>query len=141
MKRAALALLGASAVLARADVLIDDFNSTRTYGACCGEFGAYDSFLTNVTQNGSGSVVVAGTALNEGGFYHGSPASALWDLSSQTGLVVTVRAGVGNHTGHFWIFFQDTSTRRLAFYLPLNTTNFTTLTKSLAQPDFADSRS
>jgi hypothetical protein len=125
-------------IVSNADSLIDDFNSARTYGVCCGEFGAYGGFVSNVTQTGSGTVVVAGTAVNEGGFYHAGLGTILWDFSTQTGLVVRVRAGAANQTSLFWIFFQDLYSRRLAFSFPLNNTNFTTLSKNLTEPDFAD---
>src|SRR5206468_236674 len=70
--------------------------------------------------------------------YRDGLGSVLWDLSTQTDLAVRFRAGAGNQSSTFWIMFQDVHRRRLAFSIPLNSTSFTTILKSLTQPDFAD---
>ncbi len=139
------------ASVGRADIILDAFDSPRLYPACCGEYGTYDGFFNSVTQDGKGTLVINASQIEGGGLYHHRPDSNSWNFSGQTSLVVRARALTNNTTAKFGINFQDSlddsakdnvrSPKRLYFEIPfssLNTTSFTTITKSLIDPDFYD---
>jgi hypothetical protein len=73
---------------ASAGILIDDFNAARSYPPCCGEYGAYYSFESNVVQNGSGTLVIGGSASDNGGFYRDQQGPVLWNFTAQSNLVL-----------------------------------------------------
>jgi hypothetical protein len=125
-----------------ADVLIDDFNAARAYPPCCDEYGTYMSFDSNVTQDGvTGTLIIAGTASDNGGCYREGFQRALWDLSGQTGLRLVARLRPGNEAAALRVAFRDSLNRYLVFDFPLdglNTNTMTTLTRNLAAPDWVD---
>jgi hypothetical protein len=126
---------------AAAGILIDDFNAARSYPPCCGEYGAYYSFTSNILQNGSGTLVVGGTASDNGGFYRDQQGSVLWNFTAQSNLVLAAKVIAGNTATNFYVVFRDAAGKRLLYayaFADLNSTNFTTITKPLFAPDWVE---
>jgi hypothetical protein len=124
-----------------AGIILDDFNITRPYPPCCGEYGANFSFESNVVQNGSGTLVIGGTARDNGGFYHDQKGKVLWDFTGQSNLIVRAKVLAGNEAENFIVVFRDANQKRMLFKFPfsiLNSNNFTALSKPLFTPDWTD---
>jgi hypothetical protein len=129
------------AMPAAAGILIDDFNAARSYPPCCGEYGAYYSFMSNILQNGSGTLIIGGTASDNGGFYRDQRGPVLWNLTAQSNLVVWAKTIDGNQATNFYIVFRDANLNRIRFafaFSNLSSSNFTMVSKPLLSPDWAD---
>jgi hypothetical protein len=130
-------------ICASAGILIDDFNAARAYPPCCGEYGAYYSFESNVVQNGSGTLVINGTASDNGGFYRDQQGAVLWNFTAQSNLVLAAKVLAGNTATSFYVVFRDVNGKRLLYtfaFADLNSTNFTSITKSVFAPDWVESQ-
>ena len=126
----------------RADVMIDDFNASRSYGTCCNEFGTYLSFETNLTQNGnSGTVVISGSATDNGGFYRDLGGAVLWNITSQTNLTVKAKRLNGNNSSNCWVILRDIQNRSAGYAFPISafpTNSFGTQSIPLSSPTWVD---
>lgn len=130
-----------SILSASADIMLDDFNTNRTYGAAGDAYGAYQGFMNVVTQNGGGTLVVNASLTERGGFYHDGLTTNLWNFYGETGLVVRARELTNNSATKFFVLFQDNLQRRMWFEFPfssLSTTGFLALSRELTQPDHYD---
>ena len=127
---------------ALAGVLVEDFNSNRDYPPCCGAYGTYYSFESNVFQFATnGSVIIGGSATDNGGIYHDEGGLVLWNFTGQTNLLVRAKVRTGNQTTNFAVLFRDANLKSILFSVPfstLNTTNYTTISKELTGPDWTD---
>lgn len=136
-----LSALLVSILTLSADIMLDDFNASRSYPIYGGVFGTYDSFTNGVTQSGGG-VLAVNTAITEGGgLYHDGLTNRLWNFYGETGLVVRAKALTNNTAGKFFVLFQDSLERKISFEFPfssLNATEFVTLNRDLTAPDFFD---
>jgi hypothetical protein len=122
-------------------IVLDDFNVARAYPPCCGEYGAYYSFEKNIVQNGSGTLVISGSANDSGGFYRDQKGKVLWDLSGYSKIVVRAKVLAGNEAEDFMVVFRDANQKRMFWKFPfsaLTSNKFTALSKPLKDPDWTD---
>lgn len=130
-------------VSSRGDVVIDNFNASRTYAACCGEYGTYDSFTNNVTQNGGGTLAISGAATEGGGLYREGFGNSLWNFLGPTNLGLTLRSLPGNTTTNLNVSFRDLWGGAILFTFSWNTlgsNSFTNITKTLHSPDWTNAQ-
>lgn len=124
-----------------ADIVIDDFNTNRTYAPCCGEYGTYDSFTNNITQSGGGTLAIGGNATDNGGFYREGFGNVLWNFTGPTNLVLSLRARAGNTATNLLVTFRDVFGVSIMFRFSLaglSTNSFTNLIKTLRTPDWTN---
>ena len=122
---------------AKADMVLEDFNTARVYSTNLDSYGAYLAFEGNTFQAGDGVLTVQAT--DNGGFYHEGFGSILWNLTAKTNLMLTACRLPDNQASNCVVVLRDLSGNYASYSFPMlsfATNALTSISKYLLTPDW-----